>query len=86
MKIHDSIYENNGWIPVSKELPPVNTRVKLALIDILDWNLELMRWETEGWITPDGIFSKKLKLLKVYNGVNVDSRYFDSTPTHWKKL
>jgi hypothetical protein len=84
MKVHTSHYEEDlGWINLYTETPPVNTRVRLALIHIIDWNMEKMIWETEGWITTGGIFSLKTgDLLKIYDTFN----FSNSKPTHWQPL
>ena len=40
-KFHTSRYEDkDGWIPMFKQRPPINTKVALSYIRMLDWNLE----------------------------------------------
>jgi len=85
MKIHHSHYEEDlGWINIYTLLPEPNTRVKLANVRIIDWNIEELVWETEGWITKNGNWSLKQKIMidnntwkNLISGVN-------NKPTHWK--
>ena len=77
MKIHDSEYEKLGWISLNQEKPEPLTKVRLSQIHILDWNLEVMNWETTGWFLPSGSWS-----VKASEGINLNN----SKPTHWKNI
>lgn len=94
MEIHYSTYEKeDGWIPLTKEYPKPDTKVRICNINIIDWNLEQMEWET-GWVKPYratgsyvirwygfGNSEKRLwSLKKVYS-----IKSFNSVPTHWKE-
>jgi hypothetical protein len=75
--IHESTYEKEGWINLEKESPPVNKKVKLARINVLDWGLENLEWETEGELKNNGIFS-----ITAARGITLSN----NKPTHWKKV
>ena len=54
MEIHYSTYEkDDGWIPLTKEYPIPDTKVRICNIHLIDWNLEQMEWETTGWVKPE---------------------------------
>lgn len=77
MKIHDSQYENEGWINLDKTKPEPKKKVKFAQINIMDWNLENMNWQTEGWMLESETISLKLR-----DGMTTKS----GSPTHWKEI
>jgi hypothetical protein len=87
MKFHTSHYEEDlGWININVRLPEHNTRVKLAYIRLIDWNIEELIWKSEGWITSGGNWSIKMKLLVVYGSWNKFKIGVNNKPTHWKKI
>lgn len=75
MKVHNSQYENDGWISLKIQTPPELKKVRFACINLIDWNLEEMKWETTGWIRSNEGFS-----LKMIDGLKMEDR-----PTHWKE-
>lgn len=91
MEIHYSTYEKKeGWIPLTKEYPKPDVKVRVCNIHLMDWNLEQMEWEATGWVKPDGcgnskkrLWSLKLDGFKSYN-LKIKSLQ-DLNPTHWKE-
>lgn len=84
MEIHYSTYEKeDGWIPLTKEYPKPDTKVKICNIHLIDWNLEQMEWETTGWVKPDGFGNSEKRLWSLKKVDSIKS--FNSVPTHWKE-
>ena len=63
------------WIAISKQLPPVNERVKLKR-EL--GNNDINRWESEGYILKGGTFSVK-KVPEI-------TSFENTKPTHWMPL
>ena len=80
MIIHESEYENKGWIPTTREFPEINHKVRLCSINIIDWNIEEMEWETTGWYKGNNTWS--MKEIKDINR----RKLMHSKPTHWKNI
>ena len=84
-KIHTSHYEDDlGWININTCLPEHSTRVKIAHIRIIDWNIEELIWEAEGWITKGNNWSLSMNKLIEHN--NILTFGYNDKPTHWKKI
>lgn len=80
MKVHSSHYEEDlGWVPLRKNRPEPKVKVLLARIRLLDWNIEMMEWETEGWYCGDRFGNYRVKKVE---GLSLDN----SKPTHYKPL
>ena len=62
MIVHKSIYEDEGWINVDKELPVPGLWVECIGVNILDWNLEVIEFRCKGRITgKNGIWARRGK-------------------------
>jgi len=77
MKIHYSEYEKDGWIPLRKEKPEKLKTVRLACIRLIDWNIEVMEWESTGKLHSSGFFG-----IRWVHGIDLTK----AKPTHWREL
>ena len=86
MKVHTSHHEEDlNWINIHAKLPLPFTKVSIAYIRIIDWCIEELIWESEGWITKGGNWNVKLKSLKVYDNIEFNLCN-NNKPTHWKEI
>lgn len=79
LKIHWSEAEENGWISIDKEIPEPYLKVKTCSINIIDWNMENILWQSVGHITKNGNWS-----ISVSDTATKD-KVFKYKITHWKK-
>ncbi len=97
---HKNSYEDDlGWINIENKLPEANKKVKICNIRFMDWNLEFIEWESEGWYKHDALWSIKAeKLTKLCVGpphplkekklTNRDVFLLlkNNPVTHWKEI
>lgn len=82
MKVHTSHHEEDlNWINIHAKLPLPFTKVSIAYIRIIDWCIEELIWESEGWITKGGNWN-----ISIFKMITHDKNYNATSPTHWKEI